>query len=64
MFGKTSHSLERNPDFVMLAKAYGINGMRVHKDEELESAFDQALSHKVPSLWNALWILTKKHCNV
>jgi acetolactate synthase-1/2/3 large subunit len=51
MFGKTSHTaLEKNPDFVMLARAYGINGVRVHKDEDLESAFDQALSHKGPFL--------------
>ncbi len=51
MFGNTSQTaLERNPDFVMLAKAYGIDGIRVRNDDELEAAFEQALSHKGPFL--------------
>lgn len=49
MFGQPSHTaLEKNPDFIMLARAYGINGVRVQKDDELEAAFDQALSQKGP----------------
>lgn len=51
VFGQTScTSLEKNPDFIMLARAYGIDGVRVAKDDELEAAFDQALSHKGPFL--------------
>jgi len=51
VFGQNSHTaLDKNPDFVMLAKAYGISGVRVEKDEDLKSAFDQALSHKGPFL--------------
>jgi acetolactate synthase-1/2/3 large subunit len=32
-----------NPDFVALAKAYGYEGVRVHKTDEFEPAFKQAL---------------------
>jgi len=55
VFGENSNvALEKNPDFVMLARAYGIAGLRVTRDDELESAFDQALSHKGPFLVECL----------
>ena len=51
VFGQTGHiALEKNPNFVMLASAYGIKGVRVTSDDELEAAFDQALGHKGPFL--------------
>lgn len=51
VFGHTSQTaLIGNPDFQMLAKAYGISGIRVQSDDELESAFDQALNHRGPFL--------------
>jgi len=35
-----------NPDFVKLAESYDAYGIRIAKDEEIEKAFDYALSHK------------------
>ena len=37
-------TLDRGPDFVKLAWAYGLNGVRVTTREELEAAFKQALA--------------------
>jgi acetolactate synthase-1/2/3 large subunit len=34
----------QNPDFVMLAKAYGYEGVRITRTEEFEPAFERALS--------------------
>lgn len=34
------------PDFVELAKAYDAYGIRVEKEEEIQSAFEEALTHK------------------
>ena len=38
----------RNPDFVKLAEAYGIKGIRVTKQDELESAIAAANAHDGP----------------
>jgi len=37
-----------NPDFVKLAEAYGIKGIRVSKQDELESAINEANNHTGP----------------
>ena len=37
-----------NPDFVKLAEAYGIKGIRVTKQDELESAINEANNHEGP----------------
>lgn len=42
----SSTNLDFNPDFVALAKAYGHEGLRVGKPEELESTIAKALSMK------------------
>lgn len=39
-----------NPDFVKLAKAYGIKGLRVEKKEDIISALQEAFSHSAPVL--------------
>ncbi len=50
-FGKTSAvELDRNPDFIKLCEAYGIQGVRVSDNAGLEEAFDNALHHKGPFL--------------
>ncbi|MGD1060444.1 MAG: biosynthetic-type acetolactate synthase large subunit [Methanomassiliicoccales archaeon] len=43
-------SLQRNPDFVALAKAFGADGVRVDKPSELREAFQKGLSSDVPFL--------------
>ena len=37
-----------NPDFVKLAEAYGMKGIRVTKQDELESAIAEANAHDGP----------------
>ncbi len=36
-------TLDRGPDFVKLAEAYGLRGFRVHNLQEMEQAFAEAL---------------------
>lgn len=51
VFGHPNQTaLNGNPDFLTIAKAYGISAVRVQKDDELEQAFEQALNHKGPFL--------------
>ena len=38
----------RNPDFVKLAEAYGIKGIRVRTQDELEAAIKEANTHDGP----------------
>ena len=40
--------LDKNPDFIKLCEAYGMKGMRVSRDAELEAAFQKALRSKGP----------------
>ncbi|HHW22337.1 MAG TPA: biosynthetic-type acetolactate synthase large subunit [Clostridiaceae bacterium] len=50
-FGRiTAVELDKNPDFIKLCDAYGIKGVRVTADSELEAAFDKALKSKGPFL--------------
>ena len=45
IYGKrfSETTLDRGPDFVKLAEAYGLRGFRVHNREEMERAFAEAL---------------------
>ena len=46
IYGKrySATTLDRGPDFVKLAEAYGLKGYRVHTRKELEEIFPQALA--------------------
>lgn len=45
-----SETIMQNPDFVMVAKAYNIQGQKVEKREELDEAIKEMLQHKGPYL--------------
>src|SRR5699024_12288508 len=38
--------LDMNPDFVKLEESYGIKGMKVRKEEQVESALDEIFAYK------------------
>ena len=42
--------LDKNPDFIKLCDAYGIKGVRIRTDSELEDAFEMATRHNGPFL--------------
>ena len=44
----TAETDSGNPDFVKRAEAYGIKGIRVSKQDELESAINEANNHDGP----------------
>ena len=46
----SASQLGKNPDFVKLAEAYGILGLRASKPREVESVLKQGLKHKGPVL--------------
>ena len=48
--GRTIGAELHNPDFMKLADAYGMNGVRVETPEGLETALKQCLAHDGPSL--------------
>lgn len=49
MFGSHSNvTLDRNPDFIKLCDAYGIPGVRVSRDEDLDGALDRAIGEDGP----------------
>ena len=48
--GRTIGADLHNPDFMKLADAYGMNGVRVETPEGLETALKQCLAHDGPSL--------------
>ena len=48
--GRTIGADLQNPDFMLLAQAYGMNGVRVETPEGLEVALRQCLEHDGPSL--------------
>ena len=48
--GRTIGADLHNPDFMKLADAYGMNGVRVETPEGLETALKQCLEHDGPSL--------------
>jgi acetolactate synthase-1/2/3 large subunit len=50
-----------SPDFLVLAKAYGIEALRVSKSQELEGAVESMLNHKGPFI---LEVVSEKEDNV
>src|SRR5699024_105846 len=38
--------LDMNPDFVKLAESYGIKGMKVRKEEQVESALEEIFAYE------------------
>ena len=48
--GRTIGAELHNPDFMKLAEAYGMNGVRAETPEALETALRQCLAHDGPSL--------------
>src|SRR5699024_674814 len=40
--------LDENPDFVKLAESYGIKGMKVRKEEQVESALEEIFAYDGP----------------
>lgn len=45
-------TLDRGPDFKLLAEAYGVKGYDIHTQEEFSKAFAEALSHHKPAVLN------------
>ena len=50
-----------NPDFIQIAKGYGIQGVQVTKREDLSSALEAMLKHNGPFL---LEVKVKKETNI
>ena len=48
--GRTIGAELHNPDFMKLAEAYGVNGVRAETPEALETALRQCIDHNGPSL--------------
>ena len=48
--GRTIGAELHNPDFMKLAEAYGVNGVRAETPEALETALRQCIAHNGPSL--------------
>ncbi|MDD3419643.1 MAG: biosynthetic-type acetolactate synthase large subunit [Candidatus Gastranaerophilales bacterium] len=73
MFDKHySHTKISSPDFVKLAESYGIKGIRVTKEEELEGAIQEAINHPGPVVMDFIvepfemvypWVLAGKPIN-
>jgi acetolactate synthase-1/2/3 large subunit len=61
-FDKRYSSTElKNPDFIAIAKGYGLEGSKVEKRDKLESSIKKMLSHKGPYL---LEVMVEKEDNV
>lgn len=67
-----SHTKISAPDFVKLAEAYGAKGIRVTKEEEIESAIQEAIDHNGPVILDFIvepfemvypWVLAGKPIN-
>ena len=67
-----SHTKISGPDFVKLAEAYGAKGIRVTKEEEIESAIQEAIDHDGPVFLDFIvepfemvypWVLAGKPIN-
>lgn len=53
-------TLDRGPDFKLLAEAYGVNGYNVHTQEEFNKAFAEALSKGKPAVLNCFIDMDEK----
>jgi acetolactate synthase-1/2/3 large subunit len=51
----------KNPDFVAIAKAYGIESQKVTRREQLEGAIQEMIDHKGPYV---LEVVVEKEDNV
>jgi len=63
MFYKGRYSettLDRPPDFLKLAEAYGVRGFRARNEGEFRSALDAALSERSPALLECLLDMDEK----
>lgn len=40
--------LDMNPDFVKLAESYGIHGLKIEKEEDVDQALEEIFAHKGP----------------
>jgi acetolactate synthase-1/2/3 large subunit len=63
MFYKGRYSqttLDRPPDFVKLADAYGIRGFRARNEDEFRAALDAALSQRAPALLDCVLDIDEK----
>jgi acetolactate synthase-1/2/3 large subunit len=63
MFYKGRYSqttLDRGPDFVKLADAYGIRGFRAKDEGEFRAALDEALSQRKPALLECILDIDEK----
>lgn len=49
-----SHTDMKNPDFVRLAEAYGAEGIRIEKPEEIRPALEQAIASSKPVMLDFL----------
>ena len=56
IYGKrySETTLDRGPDFVKLAEAYGIRGFRVKSKEDMEKALAQALAAREPAVLDCM----------
>jgi len=50
IYGELSGAELRNPDFVSLAHAFGVDGYRVHTPRELERVLDAAIEKDAPAV--------------
>ena len=53
-------TLDRPPDFLKLAEAYGIRGFRARNEEEFRAALDTALSERKPALLECILDIDEK----
>jgi len=50
LYGRWGEAELTNPDFPALAHAFGLEGQRVERLDDLPQALDKALSHRGPVL--------------
>jgi acetolactate synthase-1/2/3 large subunit len=53
-------TLDRGPDFVKLAEAYGVRGFRASNEGEFDAALDAALSERSPALIDCMLDIDEK----
>ncbi len=53
-------TMDRPPDFLKLAEAYGIRGYRARNEAELKAALDAALAERSPALLECVLDIDEK----
>lgn len=56
-----AHTEQNNPDFVKLAEAMGVKGLRITKSSELKEKMAEFLAHDGPVMLEAM-VTPKEHC--